>query len=94
MARRVAWGPVEWSLRTCCASKFRTRYLGLNENDIQVILDKVSARVLADLEANKVAKLYSLACPFAMKILPGRPGWGGGRGGAKIRTFRMASDFQ
>ena len=91
MARRVAWGPVEWSLRTCCASKFRTRYLGLNENDIQVILDKVSARVLAELEANKVAKLYSLACPFAMKILPGRRGGGGG---AKIRTFRMASDFQ
>ena len=88
----MAWGPVEWSLRTCCASKFRTRYLGLNENDIQVILDKVSVRVLADLEANKVAKLYSLACPFAMKILPGRRGAVGG--GAKIRTFRMASDFQ
>lgn len=39
-----------------------------------MILDKVSVRVLADLEANKVAKLYSLAYPFAMKILPGRRG--------------------
>lgn len=59
MALGVAWGPVEWSLRTCCASKFCTKYLGVNENDIQVIRDKVSARVLGELEANKVVKLCS-----------------------------------
>lgn len=53
-----------WELNTRCESKFCPGYPDVNKSEVQLTIDEVSAKVLAKLEANQVAKLSSRACPF------------------------------